>query len=221
MMATTETEAPLKLYELTAGYKDIEAILQENATADEPDEERARALEQALGSITDAIQDKVDGIGAVLANLEGRAAVCDAQADSFAREVTRLRERGQAFRNEGEGLRFYLQRELATMGENTVKAQGRNFTASLSKVPAPKARVVSEAVLPARFKRAVLWMPQEKVTSDLIDYQHGEMALREEAAKAQEEWLERLSRVPPLTVTLSEAVPGVEMVVADRRLKVY
>lgn len=123
----------MKLYELSAAY----AALLET--------EDAEAFAVALNQLAGAIDDKAEGVAAVIRQLEGEAEMFDAEARRLA---VHARERTGRVAS----LKAYLLDNLERAGLD--RAGGRLFTVALQASP-PSVKVVDAAAVPDAFQKVI------------------------------------------------------------------
>ena len=111
------------LYVLAAEYNKLtEALDREFVSSEGEVTEDTEALEAALGELGVSIQDKVENIGKILANL-------DATAEAINAEEVRLVKRRKTIENKHARLKEYLRLAITTSGMK--KVQGPLFTATI------------------------------------------------------------------------------------------
>jgi hypothetical protein len=123
----------MKLYELTDNYRRILDIL---------DEGQDEALQDTLDSIKDAIEQKAEGIAKIIRTM-------DAEAEAIKAEEQRLAQRRKAIENRRNGLKEYLETQLASSGIDKVKTA--TFTVALQNNP-PSVNVLDDKAIPTTFK---------------------------------------------------------------------
>lgn len=128
----------MRLYELPAEVRRIDDLLTESEGEITPE------IEAALAAMEIEKADKVDAIGALIAEAKR-------ESDAVSAEATRLAERSGRLCRRAENLKAYLHRNMDAMGETKIK--GRLFTASVCKNSAPSIRWSGEGEIPRAFRR--------------------------------------------------------------------
>lgn len=121
----------MNLYELTGAYLHIQNMI----------EEGAEGLEDTLEALNDALEDKAEGYGRVIRNLE-------AQANALREEEKRLADRRRSIENNIKKLKENLQASMKFMGKTKIKTN--LFSFSIAKNP-PTVKVIDIRAIPAKY----------------------------------------------------------------------
>lgn len=133
--------ASMTLYELTDAFR-----LLLDAAQSEPDSgpegEAESPFAAALAQLEGSINDKAEGVAAVIRTL-------DLEADAIEAEAKRLAQRAGARRNRAASLKAYLMDQLDKAG--MAKAGGVRFSVAVQASP-PSVRVLDEAAVPMEYQ---------------------------------------------------------------------
>lgn len=142
----------MNLYELTGAYLQIQNMI----------EEGAEGLEDTLEALNDALEDKAEGYGRVIRNLE-------AQAKALREEEKRLADRRKSIENSIARLKDNLQQSMLATGKR--KIQTNLFTYSIQKNP-PSVVVTDLKSIPEKY--LVPQDPKVDKKAILTDWKSGE-----------------------------------------------
>lgn len=163
----------MKLYELKEKYLEIAARLR---LLNEEIEERSSEIQAAGGEMPvdlakreeelldqldasdDSIEQKAERIAYTIRNLEGDAAVHEAEAAQFRDETERYQRKADAAYRDIEWLKGYVQRTFHAT--NRTEAQGDKLTVKLQRSSTPRILAMNPADPPAQFVRVVAKMPK-------------------------------------------------------------
>jgi hypothetical protein len=139
----------VKLYELTAQYRALEAL---ESSEDLPPE----VIRDTLEGLEGQLQDKATNVALFIRNLESVADAIDEAAATMRARGTRLRARAQS-------LQDYLLFNMQAAG--ITKVESPYFTLQVKKNP-PTVVIDSENMIPARFMRTPEPAPPPKPAPD-------------------------------------------------------
>ena len=130
----------IKLHQLTdEGLKLLELI--ETSDAD---------YSKALSDINTEFNDKVISLGMIYRNYIADAELCEAESKIQEAEVKRLTDKAKTIKNKAEGLRLYVEREMDTLGIESIK--GTTFNIKFRKLP-PLVIIENQDILPKEYIR--------------------------------------------------------------------
>ena len=130
----------IKLHQLTdEGLKLLELI--ETSDAD---------YSKALSDINTEFNDKVISLGMIYRNYIADAELCEAESKIQETEVKRLTDKAKTIKNKAEGLRLYVEREMDTLGIESIK--GTTFNIKFRKLP-PLVIIENQDILPKEYIR--------------------------------------------------------------------
>ncbi len=124
----------MKLYELAENYAAIAQMIAD-------DETQTELLGDTLQALEDAIEVKAENIAKMIRNM-------DAETEALRYEEKRLADRRRALETKREGLKRYLEEQLAIAGLDKVKTP--ILTVALQNNP-PSVHVLDESVIPPAF----------------------------------------------------------------------
>ncbi|MGG1531420.1 siphovirus Gp157 family protein [Brevibacillus agri] len=124
----------MKLYELTENYAVIAQMIAD-------DEAKTESLGDTLQALSDAIEVKAENIAKMIRNM-------DAETEALRNEEKRLAERRRSLETKRDGLKRYLEEQLAIVGLDKVKTP--IFTVALQNNP-PSVHVLDESAIPKVF----------------------------------------------------------------------
>lgn len=131
----------MKLYELTDRYRVVDALL------DDTDGEITDDIAAELATLDDALETKVDGIGAL-------AREAEAEASALSTESIVLKVKSNRAKTRANSLKTYLLSQLKLMGRD--KAKGVRFSARVATASTPSIRWEGPGDVPADFARVVV-----------------------------------------------------------------
>lgn len=120
--------------------------------------EREEELLDQLVAIGDSIEQKSERIAHMIRNLEGDAAVFDAEAAQFRDEMRRYERKATACRKDVDWLKGYIQRTLHAI--NQTETQGEKLKVRLQRSSTPRILAMNPADPPAQFVRVIAKMPK-------------------------------------------------------------
>ena len=132
----------MKLYEITADYRQALNVLNDADLTDLTIDEQQQLIHDTLGQFTDRFQSKALAIGAFIANLE-------LEAEALKTMEQRIQQRRKANERKAEWLRDYLQINMQAM--DLLDIQDNQIRLSIRKNP-PKVIVENDALVPEDFK---------------------------------------------------------------------
>jgi hypothetical protein len=139
----------VKLYELTAQYRALEAL-------ESSDDLPAEVIRDTLDGLEGQWQDKATNVGLFIRNLESVADAIDEAAATMQARGTRLRARAQS-------LQQYLLLNMQAAGIS--KVESPYFVLQVKKNP-PTVVIDSENLIPAKFMRTPEPLPPPKPAPD-------------------------------------------------------
>lgn len=125
----------MKLYELTAAYRNVWDMM-------EDDEIDIETINDTLQSIEGAIEVKAENLAVFVKRLEG-------MADTFKAEEKRLQERRKAFENRVKHIKDYLQNNMEMAGISKINAG--TFIITLQKNSRGSVIIEDEKKVPAKY----------------------------------------------------------------------
>lgn len=123
------------LYELNNDYMQVQQMI----------EDGAEGLDDTLEALQDAIEDKLEGVGKVMKNLEGEVTALKA-------EEKRLADKRKTIENNIKRLKEYAQDSMLATGNKKVKTH--LFSFNIQNNP-PAVNVVDEQLIPKNFYEEV------------------------------------------------------------------
>ena len=111
----------MTLYELTEEFLRLQQWLEEEDT------EEDQALNDTLEMISQDFEQKADGYGMVIKNLEADAAEIKAQEDILMEEVKRLRTKRSGIENNTDRMKEALRKALELTGKKNLKTEKFTF----------------------------------------------------------------------------------------------
>lgn len=142
----------MKLYQLTADFEQVRALL------DDPDVDD-QAVWDTLEGLQGEAEDKLLAIGRLIRER-------DAEQQAVKAEIDRLVNRHDRLMRQSDGLRTYAQLHMERMGLERVKDAA--ITLRLQHGP-PAVEVMDLAVIPSTFKRATLRLAAHEVPEGYED----------------------------------------------------
>jgi hypothetical protein len=139
----------MRLYELTAQYRALEAL-------ESSDDLPAEVIRDTLDGLEGQLQEKATNVALFIRNLESTADAIDEAATTMQARGTRLRARAQSLQ---QYLLFHMQAAGIT------KVESPYFTLQVKKNP-PSVVIDSENLIPAKFMRTPEPPPPPKAAPD-------------------------------------------------------
>ena len=155
----------MKLYELTSDFNQLQQMIGEG--------EDPEVINDTLQSISEAIEDKVQGAALLIRNIE-------AQVEVIKGEENRLAERRKSFENSCKNIKDYLYQQMVAVDKRRVK--GALITVGIQKNPA-SLDIAEDAVIPPEYmipqnpkvdKKALLLAIKNGMKSDGISLKQDE-----------------------------------------------
>ena len=136
----------IKLYELTKAYQEVERLMEEGGD-----------WEEALNTIAEQFDEKVDSVAKAIRSYE-------AEAKAYKEEAEILISKARTAANKMDRLEDYLLRQMIAVGKDKVDGL---FKVSVRLNP-PSVVVVDEGAIPADFLRHIpeSWEPDKKAIMD-------------------------------------------------------
>lgn len=134
----------MKLYEITAQYRQALAFLEQVDLTDLAPEEQQQLISDTLDEFEDKFQHKALAIGAFVANLE-------LEADSLKIMETRIQQRRKANERKADWLRDYVHVNMQAM--ELLDIRDNQIRLAIRKNP-PKVIVENDALLPDDYKES-------------------------------------------------------------------
>lgn len=128
----------MKLYEIAAEYRRIDEMLDESGGELTPE------LEEAMSTLDDALEAKIDAIGGLVREKQ-------AEADALSAEALRFAGRAKTAQGSSYRLKEYVLHCLTAAGREKVK--GSRFSARVGTASTPTIRWDGEGEVPAEFTR--------------------------------------------------------------------
>ena len=121
----------MTLYELTGEYVELKNLQTLLEAAPEEGGDESSTYEQAVKDTLEMVrmdfEDKADGYGMVIRNLEAEAAELKAQEDILKEEVTRLADRRKGLEKRVDQLKYAMMGALIATGQKTLKTEKFTF----------------------------------------------------------------------------------------------
>lgn len=123
----------MRLYELTAGYLEVERLMEEDGD-----------WEAALNAISEEFDQKVDSVAKAIRSYE-------AEAKAYQEEAKRLGDKARATANKGTSLENYLLRQMQAVGKDKVDGL---FKVSV-RISPPSCSILDETQITPQFMRLI------------------------------------------------------------------
>ncbi|EMA6344340.1 siphovirus Gp157 family protein [Bacillus cytotoxicus] len=155
----------MKLYELTTSFNQLQQMIEDGADPE--------VINDTLQSISEAIEDKVQGAALLIRNIE-------AQVEVIKGEENRLAERRKSFENNCKNIKDYLYHQMVAVDKRRIK--GALITVGIQKNPA-SLDIAEDAVIPTEYmipqdpkvdKKALLLAIKNGMKWDGISLKQGE-----------------------------------------------
>lgn len=157
------------LYELLGAYREIAQLLD---TDDNGDDEETRAnLEDALQELGIDITKHGERLAMVLRQKEAEAEWLDHQAQPFADEAKRLKDRAKVKRNGIKRLKDWIKDAMGFDNPETVKVSGSLLSLTLAKKPEKgKLKVVDLEQLPKQYRIVTVKVPESHLPRAMLKW---------------------------------------------------